>query len=116
MLKRPGPESTRSQLTRPCSFRRKRSSSSSRSVPGAKAGCPPAGDGPGDTEAGGVDRRPPAVGDEARDRVLERRELTARELRRARQHEGTVPTVEQGERRLGPADVAGEDHYFLAPA
>src|SRR5213592_3960079 len=202
MLKSPGRESTRSQLTRPNSLRRKRSSSTSRSVRGAKSACPPSeattrwrwpsqmrsasqprargdqrhgapppgaglerserrpgerehpvarrlevveqphpsrgdaraerrlvdlpgeigrdappvDDGSGDAEAGGIDPESPRGGEEARHGVLERRKLTARELRLALEHERTVAAVEQGERRLGPTDVAGEEHYFLAPA
>src|SRR5207244_12031221 len=78
--------------------------------------APPVDDGSGDAEAGGIDPESPRGGEEARHGVLERRKLTARELRLALEHERTVAAVEQGERRLGPADVAGEEHYFLAPA
>src|SRR5438445_445467 len=72
-------------------------------------------DGPGDAEARSLDRRPRPAVEEARHGVLEGRELAAWQRRLALEHERAVAKLEQGERRLGPADVAGQDHYFLAP-
>src|SRR3989454_2082293 len=78
--------------------------------------APPVDDGSGDAEAGGIDPESPRGGEEARHGVLERRKLTARELRLALEHERTVAAVEQGERRLGPPDVPGQEQPFFAPA
>jgi hypothetical protein len=67
-------------------------------------------DGSGDPDAGRVDRDGRALQEKLSDRLLGRRVAVARGHGFADERLPATPLVEEGQRSLGPADVAGEDH------
>ena len=69
---------------------------------------------PRDADAGRLDLGPRARVEEALDGGLERLEVVARQRDLAHEDEGVAARLEEGERRLGAADVAGEDHATSA--
>ena len=66
--------------------------------------------GPGDAEARGGDRSRGTITEERLQHVFEPGVLPARQGRLAHRHERPRAAIEEGEDRLRPTDVAGEDH------